>query len=147
MRDNSASLLIGTLADQVLDEVESGTLTTRGRDAAERLEHLIRLAIAFQSGELSEVKPDADVSAAAAHSLLTTAAFQLGKLREGLTGLDNYRAQLEAFREGHLSAQGRADLAPLLQTLGVWSADAAEARVPAFFPEEKDSRRRAWIRP
>jgi hypothetical protein len=146
MRDQTASLLIGTLADQVLGDLEHDTVSGRGRAAAERLEHLISLVVAFRTGELSEVNRDPDLSATAAHSLIATAALRLGKLRDGVGGLDAYRLLLEAFRQGALDPPGRAVLAPFLETLAMWSAEAAQTEVPAFYPEENDRRRYLWTR-
>jgi hypothetical protein len=144
MRDQSASLLIGTLADQALEDLRTGRGSDRGRLAAKRLQELMELVIAFRSGEISSARPDPEVSASAAHSLLATAALRLGVLREGLGGLVRYRELLQALGEGRLDADGRLQLEPFLAILGNWSAEAAEARLTAFLPEQGDRRRRSW---
>lgn len=145
MRDQTASLLIGTLADQVLDDIEAGVASPRGSAAAERLEKLLALAVAYRSGVLSEMKQDPDVSASAAHSFLATAGLRLGALREGVEGLDVFRHPLVAVREGNLDPDARNVLVPFLQLLASASANAARESIPAFFPGETDRRRRSWI--
>lgn len=142
MKDQTASLLIGTLADRVLEDLVHGQKTPHGVGAAVRLERLLALALAFRSGGLSEQAPDPDVTASAAHSFLAGAALSLGSLQAGLGGLEHYRTQLAAFREGELAESP--GLEAFLQTLGTRSADAADLRASALFSEERDDRRRAW---
>lgn len=144
MRDQTASLLIGTLADQILDDIYEGGPTPRGRAAAERLERLLSLAVAYRTGDLSSATADPDVSASAAHSFLATAGLRLGALREGVEGLEAFRPPLAAAREGQLDVPGRELLEPLLHLLSTTSSDTARERVPAFFPGEVDRRRRNW---
>lgn len=146
MRDQTASLLIGTLADQALGDARTGVSTERGRAAAERLRHLVALVIAFRTGELSSTPPDPDISASAAYSLLATAALRLGVLQQGLAGLERYAALLDALRASGLDADGREQLEPFLALLGNWSADVADSRATAFFPDRGNGRRRSWTR-
>lgn len=146
MREDSASLLVGTLADRVLDDLAAGGASDRGRDAAERLEGLLALAVGYRTGSLSEEDADPDVSATAAHTLLGTAAMRLGKLREGIGGLTDYGLALQAFREERLTGPARTELVDFLETLASWSARAGHLPVTALFPERNDPRRRAWIR-
>jgi hypothetical protein len=146
MRDQTASLLIGTLADQALADARTGESTQQGRAAAERLRRLLAVVIAFRTGELSSTPADPEISASAAYSLLATAALRLGVLREGLAGLERYATLLNALRDGALEPAGRERLEPFLELLGNWSAEVADNRVTAFLPDRADGRRRSWTR-
>jgi hypothetical protein len=132
---------IGLLADAAADGLESGNHSAEWATQLREFTKLVELAVAYRSGELSQVRLGTSVSSSDVYSLLARATLQLPVGIRPASGLGSYRDLLASLLRGTLDAPGRSLLLAYLRAVARDSARMAEAAVVALSPEGRDGLR------